>query len=187
MLALPELLVSAQIDGAALVNSTAQTSLLPTAARATMPANLISRVGLRMLIQAAGRITTTATPGSLTFDLKLGSVVIGSSGGFALNTAAQTNVNWRLHWEFTLRAIGGVTTANFFHQGAWFSHAVVGAAAPTAGGTGVHLIPFNAAPAVGTGFDSTAAAILDLFATWQTASANNSIQLHQYDVLILNA
>ena len=38
----------------------------------------------------------------------------------------------------------------------------------------------------GTGFDSTAAQTVDLFGTWQTANAANSIQLHQYNFEALN-
>jgi len=71
------------------------------------------------------------------------------------------------------------------HQGTWTSEAVIGAALPAAGGAGVHLLP-NAAPAVGTGFDSTAAQAVNLFGTWSVANAANSILTHQYMVESLN-
>lgn len=187
MLPLPELLVSAQGDGSALSNTTTQTSILPSAARVVVPANALDRIGKRIKLYASGRISTVVTtPGTLTFDLKLGSVVIASSGAMTLNTTAQTNTNWTLDWDLTLRAIGTSTTANFMHQGRWTSHAVIGSSAIGTAGAGTQMIPYNAAPAVGTGFDSTAAAILDLFATWSVANASNSITLHQYDVEFRN-
>ena len=187
MLPLPELLVSAQADGAALTNSVSQTSILPTAARAVVAANVLDRIGKRLHLKATGRISTlVTTPGTLLFEVKLGSVVIASSGLLTLNVVAKVNVGWKLDWDMTLRAIGTGTAANFMHQGLWTSEAVIGNPLPTVGGSASHVLPYNTAPVVGTGFDSTAAAILDLFATWSSASASNSIQLHQYDVLIKN-
>jgi hypothetical protein len=48
------------------------------------------------------------------------------------------------------------------------------------------VLPYNAAPAVGTGFDSTAAQLVDLFATWSVANAANSITCHQFLIEDLN-
>jgi hypothetical protein len=39
---------------------------------------------------------------------------------------------------------------------------------------------------VGTGFDSTAAQLVDLFATWSVANASNSITCHQFHIEDLN-
>jgi hypothetical protein len=103
----------------------------------------------------------------------------------ALNIVAKTNVPWILEWIMTCRAIGSGTTSNLMHQGAWTSEAVIGSPLPSAGGAGTHLLP-NAAPAVGTGFDSTAAQTVDLFGTWSVANAANSIQVHQYKIEALN-
>lgn len=168
-------------DGTALSNSTTPTSILPSARKVTLPSYFFDRVGKELFIRAAGRISTVVTtPGTLTLDLKLGSVIVASSGAMTLNTTAQTNVNWNLEWVLNLRTIGAGTAATIFHQGRFQSHAVIGSAAPTAGGAGCHMIPYNAAPAVGTGFDATAAQTLDFFATWSVANASNSIQLHQF-------
>jgi hypothetical protein len=70
------------------------------------------------------------------------------------------------------------------HQGEWTSESVIGSGVPTAGGAGTHMLP-NAAPAVGTGFDSTVSMIVDLFATWSLNNAN-SILVHQYELADLN-
>jgi hypothetical protein len=85
----------------------------------------------------------------------------------------------------TCRSIGSGTAATMMHQGRWSSESVIGSALPAAGGVGSHVLP-NAAPAVGTGFDSTAVQIVDLFATWQTANAGNTIQCHQFILEALN-
>ncbi len=170
-------------DGTALTNSTTPTSLLPAGRKITLPSYFFDRVGKELLVRAAGRISTVVTsPGTLTFELKFGSISVASSGALSLNTTAQTNVNWVLDWSLNLRSIGGGTSATLFHQGQFQSHAVIGSPAPTAGGAGCHMLPYNAAPAVGSGFDSTAAQTVDLYATWSTASPSNSIQLHQFSL-----
>lgn len=186
-----ELLINANVDGAALANSSSATSLLggtgtgASHAKLTIPANYFY-VGRVLRVTAAGRISTLATtPGTLTLDLRLGGVIVANGGAMTLNTTAKTNVAWLLEWILTCRAIGSGTVANFMHQGKFTSEAVIGSPAPTAGGSGVLLLPASA-PAVGTGFDSTAAGTFDLFGTWQTANAANSIQLHQYLLEALN-
>lgn len=179
-------LLNSIADGAALTNSTTPTSLLPVIARPTLPANYLF-AGKMFRVRASGRISTVVTtPGTLALDLRLGAVNVFGSGAMALNVVAQTNVNWEYDALLTVRAVGATTTANVLGQGTWRSHAVIGAPAPTAGGAGVHMLPFNAAPVVGTGFDSTAAQLVDLFATWSVANAANSIQCHQFIIEDLN-
>lgn len=168
-------------DGPALANSTVATSLLPTARKvAALPLGYFDRIGRVLAFDFSGRISTLATtPGSLTLELRLGGIAIFSSGAMALNASAQSNVHWSLKGELVARAIGSGSGTTFMPKSCSFrSHAVIGSPAPTAGGAGEHMLPFNAAPAVGTGVDNGAAGLLDLFATWQTANAANSIQLH---------
>ncbi len=177
-------LMTAQVDGSALTASTTATSILPTQAKFTLPANFLS-IGTTLRIRAAGRISNVVTtPGTLTLDIRFGAVIVATSPAFALNIVAKTNVSWILDWDLTCRAIGGGTSANFMHIGKWFSEAGVGAAAPGTGSSDVLLIPASA-PAVGTGFDSTVAQQIDHFATWSLNNAN-SIQVHQFSIDSLN-
>jgi len=67
--------------------------------------------------------------------------------------------------------------------GTFQSEAVVGAPANTAGSNGSLLCPVGA-PAVGAGFDTTAALSVDVFFT-QTV-ATGSMTVHQYKVESLN-
>lgn len=176
-----ETLINSQVDGPALANSTTATSLLNAHEKITLPA-AYCQVGRILRVTAHGRISNiVTTPGTLALSLRLGAVTIANGGAMALNAVAKTNVPWILEWLLTCRAIGGGTSANFMHQGFWMSESVIASPLPAAGGCGTHLLP-NAAPAVGTGFDSSVAATIDLFAQWSIANAANSIQVHQYKV-----
>ena len=178
-------LITAQTDGAALASSTAATSLLPSQAKYTLPANFL-QIGSKLRFQAAGRVSTLVTsPGTLILDIRFGSVIVATSPAFALNIAAQTNDTWLLNWDLTCRAIGGTTTANFMHTGMWTSSAAIGGVAASVGGATSLMIPATA-PVVGTGFDSTAAQQIDFFGTWSVNNAANSIQVHQFAIDSLN-
>jgi hypothetical protein len=179
-------LLNSIADGSALTNTTTATSILPVIAKPTLPANYLF-AGKMFRVRASGRISTVVTtPGTLTLDFRLGSVNVFSGGAMTLNTTAQTNAGWIYDAMMTVRAVGATTTANILGQGMWISHAVIGSPAPTAGGAGEHVLPYNTAPVVGTGFDSTAAQLVDLFATWSVASASNSITCHQFLIEDLN-
>ena len=179
-------LITAQSDGAALASSTTPTSLLPSQAKYTLPANFL-QIGSKLRFYAAGRISTLVTsPGVLQLDIRFGSVIVATSPTFALNIVAQTNDTWILNWDLTCRAVGGSTSANFMHTGSWTSAAAVGGVSQgTTGGAASMLIP-GTAPAVGTGFDSTAAQQIDFFGTWSVNNAANSIQVHQFAIDSLN-
>jgi hypothetical protein len=180
-------LVSA-VDGTALASSTTPTSILPVSSKFTLPSAFFQAVdGKTLRIRASGRVSTVVTtPGTLTLDIRFGSVVVFNGGAMTLNTTAQTNVGWIFEAEVVIRTVGASTTATVLGQGSWRSHAVIGSAAPTAGGCGEHILPYNTAPVAGTGFDSTAAQTVDMFATWSVSNAANSITCHQFSILSLN-
>lgn len=179
--------VAGQAAGAALSNSTTATSILPPHARLLLPGDFFDRPGKKVLIKANGVISTVVTtPGNITFDVRLGSVIAWNGGASALNIVAQTNASWALEVELTCRAVGISTTANLIGMGKWISRASLNApAVGTTTGVGTVLLP-DTAPVVGTGFDSTASQILDLFATFSIANASNSITLYQYSFESVN-
>lgn len=169
-------LIEAQVDGTAVTNTTTPTSLLPAAAGYTFGASFFKQIGDKLLVKAAGRISTVVTtPGTLTLDLRYGATTIATSGAMTLSTSAKTNVAWEVEWLLTARAIGA--TGNFMHQGHFISEAA--GATTVAGEAKVILMP-QSAPAVGSNVDLTAAAKLDMYATWSVANASNSITLHQF-------
>lgn len=179
-------LITSQVDGAALASSTSPTSILPGAAKFTIPANALS-IGSKLILRASGRISTVVTtPGNLTLDIRFGSVVVWNGGASALNVTAQTNATWDLEVNMIVRAIGASTTANLIGVGKWTSRASLNApAVGTTTGVGVVLLP-DTAPAVGTGFDSTAAQQVDLFATFSVSNAANSILCHTAELVSCN-
>ena len=167
-------------DGSALASSTTQTSLLPSSRKtAAIPLGYFDVIGKAIAFCFSGRISNiVTTPGTLALALRLGSVDVLASGLMTLNIVAKTDTHWTFEGELICRAIGGGTATTFFPKGCRFvSHSVIGAAAPTAGGAGVHVLPYNAAPAVGSGIDNGASHLIDLMATWSVSNAANSIQL----------
>jgi len=182
-LSFQECLITSQVDGTALTNTVTATSLIPAAAKFTLPSNFFWVPGKSIRVSARGRISTlTATPGTLTLDVRLGTVVVFNGGAMSLNTTAQTNDTWEFESILTCRAIGSGTSANILGIGSWTSAAALGAAA----GIAESLMLPATAPAVGTGFDSTATNVVDFFGAWSTASASNSILVHQYALESLN-
>jgi hypothetical protein len=176
-------------DGPALTASTTPTSILLAADKPQLYAGFWY-VKKKIRVHAAGRVSNIiTTPGTLTLDLRLGpadppTIVVANGGAMSLNIVAKTNVPWRLTWDLTCQSIGNGTLAKLMHQGEWCSESVIGSGIPTATGAGTHLLP-NAAPAQGTGFNSTVGLFMDLFATWSLSNAN-SIQVHQFHVEELN-
>lgn len=182
-----ERILSIGENGTALSNSTTETSLLPDGRKITLPSYFFDRIGKSLILRAAGRISTVVTtPGTLTLALKFGSIVVATSGAMTLNTTAQTNTPWVLDMESVLRSIGSGTAATLFSQGLFRSHAVIGSSAIGTGGAGCQMLPYNSAPAVGNGFDATAAQTVDLVGTWSVANSSNSIQLHQMSLDIFS-
>jgi hypothetical protein len=180
-----EILVNGQVDGPTLT-AAAAASCIPTPSRIILPNNYFS-IGKMLHISLAGRIScVVTTPGTARFDVRLGpsgNIIVFDSGALNLNVVAKTTVPFLLDIWLTCRAVGAGTATNFMGVGRFQSEAVVGSAANTAGGNGSLLCPVGA-PAVGTGFDNTAANALDMFFT-QTV-ATGSMTVHQYRVESMN-
>lgn len=178
-----------QVDGPALTASTTPTSLLGSttagaSAKPTVYPNDITEAGKTFLVRAAGQISNiVTTPGTLTLDIRFGSVIVATSV-INLNVVAKANVPWTLEWELTLRSVGGTTAAQVYHQGKFISESVIGSPLPNAGSAGTAMLP-NATPGLGTGFDSTTAFQVDFFGTWSLNNAN-SITCRQFSFLSVN-
>jgi hypothetical protein len=167
-------------NGTALASSTTQTTLLPASAKeATLGAGLL-RIGRILAFEFSGRMSTVVTtPGTLALALRLGSVDVFGSGNIPLNTTAQTDVHWSLKGEIVCRAVGLTTVTTFMPKGCEFkSRAVIGSSAAGTAGVGTELLPYNAAPAVGSGLDFSVSHLVDFLATWSVSNAANSIQVH---------
>ena len=122
-----EVFVIGQTDGAALTASVTPTSIIPAAARFTLPPNFFSEVGKAIRVRGAGRVTTVTTPGTLTLDIRLGptgNIVVFNGGAMALNATAQTNATWEFEATLICRSIGAGA------RGDHARHRLVGLARP---------------------------------------------------------
>lgn len=165
-------------DGTALTNTVTAANIMPLSGVAVIPGGTL-QVGSMLKITLRGRISTLVTsPGTLTFDLRFGSVIVSAFGAAALNVTAQTNAQFMLEILAHIRSLGSGTSATALCTAGFISRAVIGSPAAAAGGCGELCLP-ETAPAVGTGFDSTAPFAVNVFAAWSVANAANSIQVHQ--------
>jgi hypothetical protein len=180
-----ETIVSASTDGPTLT-AAARASCIPVADRIVLP-NHYFYVGRVLRILMHGRIScAVTTPGTARFDVALGAAgttIVFDTLALNLNIVAKTTVPWWLDLHLTCRAVGTGTATTLFGQGIFQSEAVIASPLPTVGGNGSLLVPVGT-PAVGAGFDNTAASALDVFFT-QTV-ATGSLTVHGYRVDISN-
>lgn len=174
-------LVISSTDGPTLT-AAAAASCIPVASRLILPNNYWT-VGKQWRVKIAGRISCAiTTPGTARFDLRTGpsgTILAFDSGALNLNIAGKTTVPFRLDIDIVCRSVGTGTGTTLFGMSQFSSEAVVGAAATGVGGVGTVMAPVGA-PAVGTGFDNTAANAVDAFFT-QTV-ATGSLTVHQYEI-----
>ena len=166
-------LITAQGSGSALTNSTTPTSLLPAAAKYTIPANGIAYIGQKLKIRAWGSITTTTGTNNITLTIYMGgSVLYASQAIVAL--ASLTGSTWMAEFDLTCQTLGA--SANFAVSGIAYGLTAVNA---------VTLIPATS-PTTTSTFNSATANVLDFYGTWSTASSSDSITLTQFEVISSN-
>jgi hypothetical protein len=178
--------IQAGIADGPTLTAAAAASCIPTGSRIILATNFWS-IGRIMRISLFGRIScVVTTPGTARFDVRTGpsgTIIAYDSGAMNLNVVAKVTVPFLMEIDLTCRAVGAGTATNLLGIGRFQSEAVVGAALPSAGGNGSLLVPVGA-PAVGTGFDNTAANAIDVFFT-QTVGTG-SLTVHNYRVDMLN-
>lgn len=173
------ILASQQVDGSALT-AAAAASMLPGQAKYNLPAGFLQFIGQVLQIKASGRVSTViTTPGTIRFDVRFGAIVVFDGLAVLPDTvAAHTNVGWYLDILLTVRSVGNGTAATLFGQGTWTCEDILGVPATAPKGVLTAMLPWNSAPTVGNGFDSTTANTVDVFFT-QTV-ATGSLTCHQY-------
>jgi hypothetical protein len=182
-----ETLVAATAAGTLFNTYTTAKTVLPTGCLVTLPPNWWY-VGRVIRVRVTGAISNiVTTPGTITLSTQMGSVAAFSTGALQLNATAHTTLPFEYDALITCRSVGSGTSATLIGSakvsGVMFTR--------TAGQTdnaniGDSLIAPVTAPAVGTGFDSTAQQTLDFFAGFSISNAGNGIQIHQYIVESLN-
>jgi hypothetical protein len=174
-------LVIGKADGPTLT-AAAAASCIPVADRLILPNNYWVP-GKHWTIKMSGRIScAVTTPGTARLDLRTGpsgTIIAFDTGALNLNIVAKATVPWWFEATLTCRAVGNGTATNLFGQGIFQSEALIASPLPSVGGNGSLLVPVGT-PAVGTGFDNTAANAVDMFFT-QTV-ATGSFTVHQYAI-----
>lgn len=173
-------------DGPTLT-AAAAASCLPTAVSNITLAPGYWYVGRAWRLRATGRISNVVTtPGTARYDLRIGGTVVFDTNAMPLNIVAKTSVPWVLDVLLVCRSVGTGTSTTLFGQGTWLSESSINtAAAATGPGPGGQIVPYNAAPAVGGGFNNNGTSnAIDLFFT-QTV-ATGSMTLHNIVIESLN-
>src|SRR5258708_8621759 len=99
-------LVTLQAAGPNLTASLTATSLLNPQGKVTLPAGFFSYIGQKLKINAQGQLgNIITTPGTLTIDVRFGSVVVFNGGAMQLSSTAHTTFPFLLEIEITLRAL----------------------------------------------------------------------------------
>src|SRR5678815_1812389 len=149
------------------------------------------QLGSKLRIRVNGSMTTlVTTPGTVTFQVMLGTIPVYTTGAIQINATAHTLLPWwldvNLTCQLTNTGVGGAI-AKFMGlgliQGVMFTK--------TAGQTdGVNseseIVAPVTTPALGTAFDSTISQILDFWVGFSISSASNRVRVDQYDVEALN-
>jgi hypothetical protein len=166
--------------------TTAKTVLDPTALW-TMPANYLY-VGRKMRIRVAGAISNiVTTPGLMNFQIKIGSVAAFDTGNIQLNATAHTTLPFFLDISAVCQVVGSGTTAKLLGIGTAEGIMFTRTAGQTDDAQGMQTIVVpQTNPAQGTGFDSTIANIVDLWAGFTISNAGNGVRVDEYSLEFLN-
>lgn len=145
-------------------------------------------IGTGIDIEVWGGIgNLVTTPGTITFQVMLGSVISFTTGAIQLNATAHTDLPFWLRIGLTCRSVGSGTSATFMGQGVIVGKQITVTAGQTDGANtnSVLMVPATT-PAVGTGWDSTASQKLDFFAGFSISDAANTVTVDQYTVTVKN-
>lgn len=177
-------IITMQASGSLLNTFTTAKSILNPQAVLPLPAGFFANPGIEASIRVGGAISNiVTTPGTITFQVMLGSVVVWTSGAVQLNATAHTTLPFTLDLRLTCQVVGNSTTAKLIGIGVLTGVMFTKTAAQTDGANTETVINVPVtAPAQGTGFDSTAAQTIDFWAGFSISNAGNGIQAHQYSV-----
>ncbi len=168
-------LVSAAASSAA-VTANSATDLVPNYDY-TFPAAFFV-IGTKFRMHASGIMTISATPGTETFAVQLGSTVINASFGAITLVASASTVKWWLDIDMECRAFGAGTSTTFVATGLFLTSTALLA-------IGFTPLPISGAIGAGTGVDGTATQKMSLYGTFSVTG--DSVTVEQYEVVLLQA
>jgi hypothetical protein len=182
-----QLIAYQQAAGTAFASYTTAKSEIKPQALVTLPPNSL-QVGSLLRVKVQGGISNIVTSQrTFTFQVMMGSIVVHTSGAITTTTTAHTLIPFDYEVLLRLDTVGSGTTAKFLAQGILrgIMFVISGAVGDPTAGIGTIMCP-NTAPAVGTGFDSTIANILDFWVGLSASESTTGIQIYNYMVETLN-
>ena len=166
------------VAGTSFGTFTTAKTVLPTNSLCTVPAGYWT-IGRYLEVEVFGGIgTLVTTPGTITFQVMLGSIIVFTTGAIQLNATAHTNLPFHLRALLVCQAVGSGTTAKFIGQAVVTGAMLTVTAAQVDGvNTMATLMAPATAIAQGTGFDSTSSTVLDFFTAFSISDAANTIKI----------
>lgn len=180
-----QVLASQRVSGTLFNTYTTAKTVLNQADLVPIPGNYL-QVGSKLRVRAMmGLSNIVTTPGTVTFQVMMGTVAVYTTGAIQMTTTANTLSGIELEVNMRLDSVGTGTAAKFMAQGKIIGlNLTIGSGAnPTVTET---VITLPQTPAVGTGFDSTISQILDFFVGFSISNAGNGVQVFDYTVEQLN-
>jgi hypothetical protein len=176
-------LINSQASQAGPSNTTTETSVLPAAAKFTIPANFFQNIGTVVRVTLCAAVSNVASsPGTLNIKVKFGSNIAFDGGLQQLSTTVHTSLPFWWQALLTVQVVGA--SAAFKGQGIAMGQMCLRSGADLAT-DGTEMSP-NSAPANSATWDSTASQVMDLTATHSVSTAGTSTTSHQYVVEVLN-
>lgn len=175
------------VAGSSFGTFTTAKTVIPTNSLCIVPPGYWT-VGRYLEVEVWGGIgTLVTTPGTITFQIMLGSIIVFTTGAMQLNATAHTNLPFYAKFLLTCQTVGSGTTAKFMGQSVVFGTMFTVTAAQVDGVNSqtIMMAPKTAA-AQGTGFDSTASTTLDFWAGFSISDAANTIKIEQYKAVSWN-
>jgi hypothetical protein len=145
-------------------------------------------VGKKLRVTVRGGLSNiVTTPGTVTFQIMMGNIVAWTSGAVQLNATAHTLLPFTLSVDLRCDSIGSGVTAKFMGMGTLqgIHFTLTAGQVDNVNAPGAFAVPATA-PAVGTGFDSTIANLLDFWTAFSISNAGNGVQVYDYTVEELN-
>lgn len=151
----------------------------------TLPPGFFQRGSLLVIDFLAAISNRVTGPDTFTINIKVGSVTAFTTGAITLTTTAHTNIPLKGKIELSCRTVGNGTLAALMGISVLSGQMIqqggtAGADSATISNT---IIMPNTAPAVGSGFDSTAAQTLDFQTAQSVSNAGNGFRLDEYRVV----
>ena len=167
-------LISANASSAA-VTANSATDLVPNWDY-TFPANFFT-IGTKIRIHASGIMTISATPGTETFAVEMGSSVVHATFGAITLVASASTQKWWLDIDLECRAVGASTATTFVATALFLTATALLATPP------FQVLPLTGAIAAGTGVDGTATQKMSLYGTFSVTG--DSVTVEQYEVVLI--